>query len=58
MMDQIRTVLDDYAEHGGSYEDVAVEGSGHVPFLSHQDDFNSVFHAYLEAQDKQSGGSK
>lgn len=48
MMDQIRTLLDDYANRGGSYEEVAVEGSGHVPFLSHKDEFNSVFHAFLD----------
>ena len=47
MMDQIRTVLDGYARRGGSCEEVAVEGSGHVPFLSHQDEFNSAFHAFL-----------
>ena len=47
MMDQIRTILDGYARRGGSCEEVAVEGSGHVPFLSHQDEFNSAFHAFL-----------
>jgi pimeloyl-ACP methyl ester carboxylesterase len=51
MMDQIKTVLDDYTRNGGSYQEVAVEGAGHVPFLSHQDEFNSVFHAYLERHD-------
>jgi pimeloyl-ACP methyl ester carboxylesterase len=50
MMDQIRTVLDDYASNGGSYEEVAVEGSGHVPFMSHPGEFNRVFHAFLERQ--------
>jgi pimeloyl-ACP methyl ester carboxylesterase len=50
MMDQIRTTLDDYTGRGGSYQEVAVEGSGHVPFLSHQDEFNRVFHAFLERQ--------
>ncbi len=48
MMDQIRTVLDNYTSHGGTYQEVAVEGSGHVPFISHPDDFNPVFHAHLE----------
>ncbi len=33
---------------GGSYEEVAVEGSGHVPFITHQDEFNKVFHAFLQ----------
>jgi len=51
MMDQIRTLLDDYANRGGSYEEVAVEDSGHVPFLSHKDEFNSVFHAFLDLAD-------
>jgi len=51
MMDQIRTVLDDYASHGGGYEQVEVRGSGHVPFLSHRDDFNRAFHAHLERSD-------
>jgi pimeloyl-ACP methyl ester carboxylesterase len=48
MMDQIRRVLDDYTLRGGAYEEVSVEGSGHVPFISHQDEFNTVFHAFLE----------
>jgi len=52
MMDQIRTVLDGYARRGGSYEEVAVEGSGHVPFLSHPDEFNCSFHTHLELTDK------
>ena len=47
MMDQIRTVLDGYAKHGGAYLEVAVEGSGHVPFISHLDEFNSAFHRHL-----------
>lgn len=47
MMHQIRTLLDDYVNCGGSYEEVAVDDSGHVPFLSHQDEFNNIFHAFL-----------
>jgi pimeloyl-ACP methyl ester carboxylesterase len=48
MMDQIRKMLDDYSAAGGSYEEVAIEGSGHVPFITHPDEFNRVFHAHLE----------
>jgi len=48
MMDQIRKLLDDYSAAGGSYEEVAIEGSGHVPFITHPDEFNRVFHAHLE----------
>lgn len=48
MMEQIRTLLDAYARAGGDYQEVAVEGSGHVPFITHQDEFNRIFHAFLE----------
>ncbi len=48
MMDQIRMLLDAYTSCGGCYQEVAVEGSGHVPFLSHPEDFNKAFHAHLE----------
>ncbi|MEN8233827.1 MAG: alpha/beta hydrolase [Actinomycetota bacterium] len=58
MMDQIRTVLDDYAERGGTYKEVAIEGSGHVPFFSHPDEFNSAFHAHLEQTSRQLGGNQ
>lgn len=51
MMDQIRLTLEDYAGHGGHYEEVAVEGAGHVPFLSHPDVFNPAFHAFLKRND-------
>ena len=50
MMDQIRMLLDNYSEHGGSYEEVAIKGAGHVPFMSHPEEFNTVFHVYLERQ--------
>ena len=48
MMDQIRKMLDDYSATGGSYIEVAIEGSGHVPFITHPDEFNRVFHKHLE----------
>jgi len=48
MMEQIRTLLDAYAGTGGYREEVAVKGSGHVPFITHQDEFNTIFHAFLE----------
>ena len=52
MMDQIRTVLNDYEARGGEYREVAVEGSGHVPFISHLSDFNNCFHVHLEQSQK------
>jgi len=49
MMKQIRKVLDDYAARGGEYEEVAISDSGHVPFMSHPDEFNRAFHNHLES---------
>jgi len=48
MMDQIRKLLDDYSVAGGSYEEVAIAGAGHAPFITHPEEFNRVFHAYLK----------
>lgn len=48
MMDQIRKMLDDYTANGGSYEEVAIGDCGHVPFITHPDEFNRAFHAHLE----------
>ena len=47
MMDQIRKMLDDYTGRGGTYEEVAIGDSGHVPFITHPDAFNRAFHAHL-----------
>jgi pimeloyl-ACP methyl ester carboxylesterase len=49
MMDQIRTLLDNYTQVGGTYQEVAIEGSGHVPFISHQNEFNRIFHRFLDS---------
>ena len=48
MMDQIRKMLDDYTESGGCYDEVAIEDCGHVPFITHPDEFNRAFHAHLQ----------
>ena len=56
MMDQIRKMLDDYGARGGVCEEVAVQGSGHVPFLSHPDEFNRAFHAHLAAAEDMTPG--
>jgi len=50
MMKQIRRFLDDYASRGGKYEELAVPEAGHVPFITHPDEFNRPFHAFLERQ--------
>jgi len=48
MMDQIRKQLEDRRDAGGSFEEVCVEGAGHVVFLSHPEAFNRAFHPFLE----------
>jgi hypothetical protein len=48
MMKQIRKVLDDYSNRGGHYDEVAIGASGHVPFMSHPEEFNRFFHGHLE----------
>lgn len=39
MVSQLRDVLDDYADTGGSYEEVVYDGAGHGPFIDHTEDF-------------------
>ena len=47
MLDQIRYVLDAYAAAGGKYEEVVLEGSGHVPDIDQPEVFNRALHAHL-----------
>jgi len=47
MVGQTRTVLEQYAADGGSYEEIVIENTGHVPFLEKPDEFNQVFHHHL-----------
>ena len=53
MMDQIRKMLDDYRAAGGMYEEVSIADSGHVPFITHPEEFNRAFHALLEQNNPQ-----
>ena len=48
MMDQIQKMLDDYRSAGGSYDKVVIQGAGHVPFITHPEEFNRVFHKHLK----------
>jgi pimeloyl-ACP methyl ester carboxylesterase len=52
MMQQIRSVLADYSQSGGTCSEVAVAGSGHVPFMSHPTEFDEAFHAHLAQADR------
>jgi pimeloyl-ACP methyl ester carboxylesterase len=55
MMEQIRTLLESYASRGGRYREVAVEASGHVPFMSRPDVFDPAFHELLAQADREAG---
>lgn len=48
MLGQIRTVLDRYADRGGTYEEIVVDDSGHVPFIEKPEEFNRALHAHLD----------
>lgn len=47
MVSQTRHVLEQYAASGGSFEEVVLPGSGHVPFLDDPAAFDRAFHAHL-----------
>lgn len=47
MVGQTRHVLERYAEAGGSFAEVVLAGSGHVPFLDDPAGFDRAFHAHL-----------
>ncbi len=47
MLAQTRAVLDAYAAAGGVYREVVIEEAAHVPFISHTEEFDEVFHAFL-----------
>jgi pimeloyl-ACP methyl ester carboxylesterase len=48
MLEQIRTVLEAYEEKGGSYEEEVIPDAGHTPFIEKPDEFNALFHGFLE----------
>jgi hypothetical protein len=50
MVSQTRTVLQQYAEHGGTYTEIVFEECGHTPYLEKFDDFNRHFHTHLKGK--------
>ena len=44
MLGQTRAVLDKYAAAGGSYQEVIIQDTGHIPFIEKPEEFNAVFH--------------
>jgi pimeloyl-ACP methyl ester carboxylesterase len=47
MIDQTRITLDKYAAGGGSYKEVVIKDSGHLPYIEKPDEFNVAFHKHL-----------
>ena len=47
MLGQTRAVLDKYAAAGGSYKEVVIDHTSHVPFIDKPDEFNAHFHAHI-----------
>lgn len=47
MLDQTRDVLDKYAAAGGSYREVVVQDTAHVPYIENLAEFNNLLHAQL-----------
>jgi pimeloyl-ACP methyl ester carboxylesterase len=47
MLGQTRAVLEKYAAAGGSYQEVVIKDSGHLPFIEKPEEFNRVFHAHI-----------
>jgi hypothetical protein len=48
MLDQTRAVLDRYQANGGSYREEVIADAGHCPFFEKLDEFNGLFHSFLE----------
>jgi pimeloyl-ACP methyl ester carboxylesterase len=47
MIGQTRAVLEKYTAAGGSYREVVIQDTGHVPFIEKPEQFNQVFHAHI-----------
>lgn len=47
MLGQTRDVLRKYTAAGGSYREVVIQNTGHVPYIEKLAEFNSVFHPRL-----------
>ena len=51
MVSQTRAVLEQYAENGGTYEEVVFEETAHSPYIEKPDLFNQHFHSHIQAYD-------
>lgn len=50
MLGQTRAVLQKYAAAGGSFEEVIIADTGHLPFIEKPEEFNKVFHAHITSK--------
>ena len=48
MIDQTRAVLEQYVATGGSFSEVVLEDTGHIPFIEKPNEFNYYFHLHLQ----------
>jgi len=47
MLGQTRLVLEKYAVAGGSYQEVVIADTGHLPFIENPEAFNQAFHEHI-----------
>lgn len=52
MVGQTRAVLEKYAEAGGAWREVVMDGVGHTPFVEAPDAFNGYLHEFLTAESR------
>lgn len=48
MVDQVRAVLERYAANGGIYREEVIADAGHSPFIEKPEEFNKLFHDFLQ----------
>lgn len=49
MISQLRSVLDNYTAHGGSYREIVFPDCGHSPHIEKQDEMVQVFTGFIDA---------
>ena len=47
MIKQTRTILDGYAQAGGTYQEIVMQNVAHAPYVENLTEFNTHFHAFL-----------
>lgn len=47
MLDQLRAVLQRYADGGGDVMEAVIDDAGHSPFLERPEEFNQLFHTFI-----------